>query len=291
MILVNLKAFNAKLSELIAEAKRVEKANPRNSIPYWIETAEFCLKFAKSPGLDRRIGVMIRKKTEDIIKRVKAMKGGAVEQTGAGQGIPVDNQVKPSANIEALGEQLPSPPTGPAGGGLGTASDDLPDANSATTRPTATAPGDGSGQPPDTGEGFPGEDISALMKTLGDLPDGFKEVTPGEYDGTTIIPPSGKSSGFDIDSAKDFSLDFDQFKVEEISFDIPPSQEGGEGAKSGGNTGVSPRRDPFADASPFEGGGGDGDDLACFACGAKVPHGAKKCPSCGVELRKKKGKQ
>ncbi|GAB4318003.1 MAG: hypothetical protein Kow0069_21000 [Promethearchaeota archaeon] len=315
---MDLKAFNAKLRELISAAKLREKSDPRASVANWIQVVELCLNFAKITP-DRRLSLMVQKKAQSLVEKIKSIK----EQQERGSFAAT------SSGLAEILPDLPSPPAtipsdgwggggegdgGVGGGGDGGAGGGAPwqppggptgDEASAGSDPKST------GDEEDWGASVDAE-VARLEQIMSNLPAGMRAVSPKPYAGETIIPKRGASSSYDPEQARQLSFDLDGdlgadagtsgFDPSKPPKPLPPPTITGpevvdpelaaRAAAKRRDEGIKPpatppTRDPLSDVKPFEGpesraNSGTG---TCFACGSPVPSGAAHCPTCGARQK------
>ena len=251
---MDIKDFNSMFEANIKKAKILEKTDEAQAKKLWLEICEFALEFSKQPGTERNFKLKIWKHIEKIISRLKTDSG--IQYSSENVETKQSEEKDPEFDINSL-PKVPSEDP------------DFSEVSENLSKPENKAKSQTQQTP-----FF--DKIMEMEKKLKEMPDSFKEISVEPYSpDKSIIPFQSKP----VEPSEQVSIqksDGDLFENAPLNLDND-TIDVYKGTKD-----TKEIIDPFG--PKHENLDGKKTELRCYACGAVIKKGEKKCPSCGSDL-------
>lgn len=251
---MDIKDFNSLFESHIKKAKILEKTDEAQAKKLWLEICEFALEFSKQPGTDRNFKLKIWKHIETIINRLKTDSGIQYSSEN------VETKQSEEKDLEFDINSLPKVPQDDPD--FSDVSEDLSKSEIEAKSKTQQAPY------------F--DKIKKLEKELKEMPESFKEISAEDYSpDKSIIPFQSKP----VEPSGQVNIKKSDGSLFENN---PPIFDNDTIDVYKGTKDVKEIIDPFG--PKIESNNEKKTELRCYACGAVIKYGEKKCPSCGSDL-------
>jgi hypothetical protein len=237
----------------IKKAKILEKTDEAQAKKLWLEICEFALEFSKQPGTERNFKLKIWKHIEKIISRLKTDSG--IQYSSENVETKQSEEKDPEFDINSLPKVPKEDP-------------DFLEVSENLSKPENEAKSQTEQTP-----FF--DKIMEMEKKLKEMPESFKEISVEPYSpDKSIIPFQSKP----VEPSDQVNIQ----KSDGNLFETPPIFDNDTIDVYKGTKDPKEIKDPFGPKD--ENFDEKKTELRCYACGAVIKKGEKKCPSCGSDL-------